>query len=60
MEIRDLTIDALYEAAVNRGKERGAEAIELKVFAFNERAIAFYRSLGMTAQSLTMEKRIQE
>ena len=49
---------ALYQAAVIRGKERGADRIDLKVFSFNENAVGFYKSLGMTVQSYTMEQTI--
>ena len=49
---------ALYDAAVTRGKAYGAGAVELEVFSFNDSAIAFYRSLGMTVQSCTMERTI--
>ena len=49
---------ALYCEAVRLGKMRGAETVELKVFHFNENAVAFYKSLGMTSQSYTMEKKI--
>ena len=49
---------ALYHEAVKRGKACGAEAVDLKVFSFNNNAIAFYKSLGMTVQSYTMERRV--
>ena len=50
--------NALYHEAVTRGKACGAEAVDLKVYSFNDNAIAFYKSLGMTVQSYTMEKSI--
>jgi ribosomal protein S18 acetylase RimI-like enzyme len=49
---------ALYLEAVKLGKARGADSVDLKVFSFNESAIAFYKSLGMTEQSFTMEQKI--
>lgn len=47
---------AIYLEGVKRAKERGATSIELKVWNFNTGAIKFYQSLGMSIQSLTMEK----
>lgn len=68
VHIRNIAVDeahhrcgigkALYNEAVTRGKARGAAAVDLKVFSFNDDAIAFYRSLGMTVQSYTMEQMI--
>ena len=49
---------ALYHEAVMRGKARGAERVDLKVYSFNDNAIEFYKSLGMTVQSYTMEQTI--
>ena len=37
-------------------EEQGAEAVELGVFCSNERAIAFYRSLGFAPTLMTMER----
>lgn len=47
---------ALYKEAVRCAKAHGAVRIDLKVYSFNEAAIAFYQSLGMTVQSYTMEQ----
>ena len=47
---------AIYQEGVKRAKEQGATSMELKVWNFNTGAIQFYQSLGMSVQSLTMEK----
>ncbi len=47
---------AIFQEGIKRAKEQGATAVELKVWNFNMGAINFYQSLGMTVQSLTMEK----
>lgn len=39
---------ALYHTAAKYTAQRGAESIELMVWNFNEEAIRFYQSLGMT------------
>lgn len=49
---------ALYTEAVRRAESRGAVRVELNVYSFNEAAIGFYQSLGMTVQSYTMEQAI--
>ena len=49
---------ALYLKAVKTGKARGADTVELNVYSFNESAVAFYKSLGMTEKSYTMEQKI--
>ena len=49
---------ALYNEAVKRAKERGAEVIQLQVSEFNKTAIDFYKSLGMTVWEYKMEQRI--
>ena len=49
---------ALYQEAVMRGKARGADMVDLKVYSFNENAVEFYKSLGMTVQNFTMEQTI--
>ena len=49
---------AMYQEGVKRAKEQGATSMELKVWNFNTGAIEFYQSLGMSVQSLTMEKAI--
>jgi ribosomal protein S18 acetylase RimI-like enzyme len=45
----------LLEKAKNYAKEVGASSLELRVISFNESAIKFYRSMGMTTQSIKME-----
>ena len=47
---------AVYQECNKRAKEQGATSAELKVWNFNTGAIKFYQSLGMSVQSLTMEK----
>ena len=49
---------AIYQESIKRAKEQGATSVELKVWNFNSGAIKFYLSLGMSVQSLTMEKTI--
>ena len=49
---------SLYQEGIKRAKEHGATSMELKVWNFNTGAIKFYQSLGMSVQSLTMEKSI--
>lgn len=44
----------LYRASAQWAKERGASSLELNVWEFNERAIAFYHSIGMTTLNRTM------
>lgn len=46
----------LYQKALLLAKERGAVRVDLKVYSFNEEALEFYRSLGMTFQSYTLEQ----
>lgn len=46
----------VYQEGIKRAKELGATSAELKVWNFNAGAIKFYQSLGMSVQSLTMEK----
>lgn len=48
----------LYENCIKQAKRRGATSIVLKVWSFNVEAIAFYKSLGMTVQHITMEQNI--
>ena len=67
-EIENLAVDekyrrkgigkALYHTAAMRAKAYGAQTVELKVYRFNGTAAAFYKSLGMTVQSYTMERTI--
>lgn len=49
---------ALLHAAEAEAKRRGAESLELMVWAFNKSAIRFYESVGMTVRSLVMEKKL--
>ena len=49
---------ALYNEAVKRAKERGAEVIQLQVSEFNKAAVDFYKSLGMTVWEYKMEQKI--
>ncbi|MEW9698854.1 N-acetyltransferase family protein [Paenibacillus sp. SI8] len=44
----------LYTASLQWAQERGASSLELNVWEFNERAIAFYESLGMSTLHRTM------
>lgn len=48
----------LYEEAEGRARTAGAQGIHLKVWAFNEPALAFYRSLGMKVRSYDLEKKL--
>ncbi len=48
----------LYEEAEGRARATGAWSIHLKVWAFNEPALAFYRSLGMKVRSYDLEKEL--
>lgn len=47
---------ALFAAAEREARGRGALRLDLMVWAFNESALAFYRSLGMDVQRYVMEK----
>lgn len=49
---------ALYNEAVKRAKERGAQVIQLQVSEFNKAAVDFYKSLGMTVWEYKMEQKI--
>jgi diamine N-acetyltransferase len=44
----------LYEASLEWAQDHGASSLELNVWAFNARAIAFYESLGMSTLNRTM------
>ena len=48
----------LYEEAEGRARTAVAKGIHLKVWAFNEPALAFYRSLGMKVRSYDLEKKL--
>lgn len=47
---------ALMAEVQQRAKAKGAAAMELTVWAFNENAVKFYEKLGMSPRSITMEK----
>ena len=49
---------ALYNEALKRAKERGAQVIQLQVSEFNKAAVDFYKSLGMIVWEDKMEQRI--
>lgn len=49
---------ALYNEAVRRAHQLGADCVELMVWDFNRSALEFYRSLGMAVQSYIMEKKL--
>lgn len=48
----------LYNETVRLARERGADTLMLTVWAFNESAIRFYKSLGMTERNINMEMRL--
>lgn len=47
---------ALYGHAVDYARSLGCHNVTLNVWALNESALAFYKSLGMTVQKLGMEQ----
>lgn len=48
----------LYNETVRLARERGADTLMLTVWAFNESAMRFYKSLGMTERNINMEMRL--
>ncbi|OPH47200.1 hypothetical protein BC351_11900 [Paenibacillus ferrarius] len=50
----------LYQAAADWAQQRQASSLELNVWEFNERAIAFYQSLGMLTLNRTMTIQLQD
>ena len=48
----------LFAEAKSRSIAAGATSLELKVWCFNTAAVAFYKSLGMTEQSVNMELKL--
>ncbi|TXK85359.1 GNAT family N-acetyltransferase [Paenibacillus sp. N3.4] len=50
----------LYEASKEWAEERKASSLELNVWEFNERAVAFYHSLGMNTINRTMNVNLNE
>jgi ribosomal protein S18 acetylase RimI-like enzyme len=49
---------ALLEEMECQSKARGADVMELTVWSFNENAVNFYKTLGMSPRSITMEKHL--
>lgn len=47
----------LFNYSYDLVKKNGAEGIELGVLSFNERAIGFYKAMGMVEKNIRMEKR---
>lgn len=47
---------SLYSFFINRAIEEKVDAIELNVWAFNESAIRFYESIGMSVKNMKLEK----
>jgi len=45
----------LFNHLLNQAKHDNVDAIELNVWSFNENAIKFYESLGMTVKNMKME-----
>lgn len=45
----------LFNYLLDKAKKNQVDAIELNVWAFNEKAIKFYQSLGMTVKNMKME-----
>ena len=48
----------LHNEMVRIARERGADTLILTVWAFNESAIRFYKSLGMTERNINMEMKL--
>lgn len=46
----------LYQFLINRAKKEKVDAIELNVWAFNESAIKFYESIGMSVKNMKLEQ----
>ena len=49
----------LFHAAEAEARAHGARRLDLMVWAFNQNAIDFYQSLGMTMQRMILEKPIE-
>lgn len=45
----------LYQFILETAKQENVDSVELNVWSFNETAIKFYESLGMTAKNIKME-----
>lgn len=50
----------LFEVCKEKANKLKCQRIELGVYAFNENAIAFYKSMGMTERMIRMECRLEE
>ena len=50
----------LYAHITDYARQLGCDSITLNVWAFNESAMAFYRSLGMQERNIYMEKKLGE
>ena len=46
----------MYYFLKEKAKEENVDAIELNVWGFNEAAIKFYESLGMTVKNMKLEQ----
>jgi ribosomal protein S18 acetylase RimI-like enzyme len=51
--------EALMQAVFDRAKSLGLPRVVLGVWAFNDRAIAFYERLGFTPRDIRMEARVE-
>ncbi|UJF36011.1 GNAT family N-acetyltransferase [Paenibacillus hexagrammi] len=49
---------ALYQASLKWAREKGASSLELNVWEFNEKALQFYRSLGLVTLQRTLTTEI--
>ena len=49
----------LLKYAKQEGKQKGAKRLELSVYNFNENAMEFYKSIGMTPLRTVMEEKIE-
>lgn len=49
----------LYNQTVQLAKEKNIDNIELMVWGFNENAIKFYETLGMSIKNLRFKQKIQ-
>lgn len=47
---------SLFDFLLNKAMEEKIDAIELNVWAFNESAIRFYESIGMSVKNMKLEK----
>lgn len=49
---------SLFSEAEKRSIQAGAHRLDLSVWSFNEEALSFYRSMGMTEQRFILEKNL--